>query len=340
MTAPRVETWQGRLAALLMAAMFMPLNTPAIGGWRAPPPDAGAPVSESRTQMKTDSRPVPPPMPRRAIIKPDPEPPGKRLELNDGAYKFLLFILPDYLPPASGEVELTVHFHAVPWFVIDEHLRRGLKGPLLIAALGEGSAMYARPFAEDGDRFDRLLRAAAGAIGEATGRAGLTIGPIDVTSFSAGYGAVRELAKQDRYWKKFRRVILSDSLYAGWDPATTRPGAASRPATEHIEPWRAIVQSAARGERTFVLTHSQVPTRYANTEACGLALIELAGAQAVPVNPGDLPATLDPEYPLVRRADLGGFHVWTYAGQDAGAHLTHVRHMADVWKALDASGAK
>jgi hypothetical protein len=278
--------------------------------------------------------PEPPPMPQRAIKKPDAEPPGDRIEIVDGAYKFTLFVPPTFTPAADGQFRLTVHFHTAPWFVIDEHLRRGLNEPLLIAALGEGSSTYAKPFAEDTDRFDRLLGQTLDAL---RARGAATIESIDVTSFSAGYGAVRELAKQERYWKQFRRVILCDSLYAGWDPPTTRPGATSRPAEENIAPWRALVQSAARGERTFVLTHSLVPTRYANTDACGRALIEMVGAKVTDVPRGSLPATLDERYPLVRRADMGRFHVWTYAGEDAGAHMTHVRHLADVWKALDAA---
>ena len=282
--------------------------------------------------------PAPPPMPRRAITRPDPEPPGRRIDIVDGEYKFMLFIPPAYRVPDDGAVNLTVHFHTVPWFIIDEHLRRGLAEPLLLGALGEGSSTYARPFATDLDRFDRLLNMSLKQIeAHCDGGTPTRVARIDVTSFSAGYGAVRELVKQERYWKQFRRIILSDSLYAGWDPATTQPGATSRPAVENIEPWRAYVESAARGERTFVLTHSLVPTRYANTDACGKALIEMVGAKVVDVPKGSSPATEDPEYPLVRRADKGRFHVWTYAGEDAGAHMTHVRHMADVWKALDSA---
>jgi hypothetical protein len=286
------------------------------------------------------AEPIPPPMPKRSIQKPEVDPPGLRIDIPDGAYKFLLFIPPNYRVPESGEIDLVVHFHAAVWFVIDEHLRSGLKGPLLIGALGEGSSTYARPFAEDRERFDRLLKATLEAVTrECNGEAGQTrIGRIDVTSFSAGYGAVRELVKEERYWKQFRRIILCDSLYAGWDPATTQPGATSRPSPENMNPWRAYVESAARGERTFVLTHSLVPTPYANTDACGKALIEIVAAPVVEVKPGELPATQDPEYPLIRRADKGRFHVWTYEGKDAGAHMTHVRHLAEIWQALDAAG--
>jgi hypothetical protein len=41
---------------------------------------------------------------------------------------------------------------------------------------------------------------------------------------------------------------------------------------------------------------------------------------------------------LLYRADIGHLHLWGYGGEDAQAHMTHVRHLADVWKALDACG--
>jgi hypothetical protein len=71
---------------------------------------------------------------------------------------------------------------------------------------------------------------------------------------------------------------------------------------------------------------------------CASALIDAVGGSKMKVPRGSLPATLDPEFPLLTRTDIGHFHVWGYGGADAQAHLTHVRHLADVWKALDAAG--
>jgi hypothetical protein len=91
-----------------------------------------------------------------------------------------------------------------------------------------------------------------------------------------------------------------------------------------------------RGEKTFVLTHSAVPTmKFASTGDCAAALLALLGVPREPVSPGALPATKDPDFPLRSRADTGQFHIWGYDGIDAQAHLTHARHMADVWMALD-----
>jgi hypothetical protein len=106
---------------------------------------------------------------------------------------------------------------------------------------------------------------------------------------------------------------------------------------EHVEPWRGFAQAATRKEKTFLLTTSDIATaRYASTSECGSAVAGVAGAEFKPVEKGSCAAAREREYPLVRRADLGRFHVWNYAGTNAQAHLTHVRHLADLWRALDA----
>lgn len=280
------------------------------------------------------TRVVPPPMPRVGVAPLDQQPPGQRIEVADGDCKTILFVPEGYTLPADGDVRLTVHFHTTDKFIVREHLRRGLKEPLLVAHLGEGSSTYGRPF-QDVDRFGRLLDRSAEAL--STPQTQAKIIQVDITSFSAGYGAVREILKQDKYIEKIRRVILADSLYASWDPATTQPGATSQPARENMEPFAKFLQMAARGEKTFVLTHSHVPTPYANTAATADWIIGLVGAAKVKVENGSLPATLDPQFPLLYRADKGRLHVWGYGGTDSQAHLTHVRHIADIWQALDAA---
>jgi len=282
-------------------------------------------------------KPVPPAMPKRTIAPPATQPAGEMIDLVDGDVKFKLFIPPEYHIAADGRINLTVHFHTVYWFILDEHLRRGLNEPLAMFALGEGSSTYRKPFL-DVDRFDRIVKLIESTLGERMGPADARVTQIDITSFSAGYGAVRELVEQDRYINLMRRIILCDSLYASWEPASTQPGATSRPAEENIGPWRKFIDLAAKGEKTFVLTHSMVPTGYANTAACAKALIDIVGAPVTAIKLNETEAAKDPEYPIAYRADLGHFHVWGYHGEDAQAHMTHVRHMAEVWRALDACG--
>ena len=275
-------------------------------------------------------------MPKRAIAPPATAPAGEQVQLADGDTKFTLFIPAGWRPADLGETSIVAHFHGAVWFAIDEHLRHGLDEPLICFALGEGSSVYGRPF-QDRERFGRIIKLVEEELSNRGSWPAVRVQRIDISSFSAGYGAVREIVQVPQYVKLIRRIVLADSLYAGWDMATTQPGATSRPAAENIEPWRAFVEMASRGEdgKTFVLTHSRVPTSYANTEACAKALIEMVGATIQPVERGALPATLDPDFPLLYRADKRHFHVWGYGGVDGPAHMTHPRHVADVWKALD-----
>jgi hypothetical protein len=281
--------------------------------------------------------PDPPAMPKRAIAKPTTAPAGEQVEIVDGDYKPTLFIPEAFQMPADGRVNLIVHFHGGLWFPIQEHLRHGLDVPLLVCQFGEGSSVYGKPFS-DPDRFARFISAVEAELARQYPGSKPAVVRIDLTSFSAGYGAVREIVKQDRYVELIRRIVLCDSLYASWDPATTRPGATSRPADANMEPWRKFITLAARGEKTFVLAHSQVPTPYANTAATAQWIVDAVSAPRVDVPRNSTPASSAVDFPLIYRADLGRLHVWGYAGEDAQAHLTSVRHLADLWMALDACG--
>lgn len=265
---------------------------------------------------------VPPPMPRRAIAKPATQPAGQQIQLEKG---YTLFVPATWRRTSS--CVLTIHFHTEPWFAIDEHMRRGLRGPLLVVMLGQGSTVYRVPF-EDRNQLAHLVEGVEKQLQT-------RVKAVDIASFSAGYGAVREIVKAPEYQQLIRRIVLCDSMYGSFAAGST-----TRPAAEHVEPWVAFAKLAARGEKTFLLTHSQVPTAtYANTAQCGAALVDAIGALKLIVQRGSIPATLDSEFPLLTRTDVGHFHVWGYDGADAQAHLTHVRHLGDVWKALDAAGA-
>jgi hypothetical protein len=266
------------------------------------------------------SLPDPPAMPKRSISKSEKPLPGKTIDLyGDG--KYALFI-PDKWE-ATTDVPLTLHFHGASWFAIEEHLRRGLKEPLLAVYLGEGSSVYANAFV-DPDSWPKLLSHVAGQLAE-----GSTVRRVDVTSFSAGYGAVRELLKQTAPPTIIRRIVLADSMYASFTSDADKS-----PLQSQIDPYVGFAKQAMRGEKGFAVTFSEVPTgTYANSAACARSLVQAVGGSLNGVSAGSLPATRDPDFPLKLRFDKGSFHVWGYGGTDAQAHMTHPRHIADIWRA-------
>lgn len=245
---------------------------------------------------------------------------GEQLTLEDRGVKFTLFV-----PRGStNATNVTVHFHTIASSVIPAHARRDSTDPLLVFIIGSGSSAYRVPF-EDTNRFARII-----SITERELRArGSTssIARVDISSFSAGYGAVRELIKSPTYFPMIRRVVLLDSIYGSL--VTNVANRAAAP--EHAHVWVPLARSAMRGEKTFVITLSDiVPATFASTLEVTSALLDRVGLKFQPVTPSQTN-----DYALISRVDSGNFHVWRYAGSNGLAHITHAQHMAEVWRAIE-----
>src|SRR5688572_8106391 len=266
--------------------------------WRALIPMLGivGAVSLQGQAARPRPLPVPPPLPWQEV-SPATELPGKVVDMDDKVVKYTLFIPKGWAPPANGDVVLTAHFHGAHWFAIQEHTARGMKGPLLNFDLGQGSEVYKQAF-ENEKRFAGILRAVEKELTKRGGRE-VRVSAVDISSFSAGYAAVRELLQVPEYFGLIRRIVLLDSLYARY-----KTGARSRvvrePAYEHIEPWVPFAQAAQKGQKTFLITYSEVPTpSYANSADTATALVRAVGVSIQPVAVNSNPASSDPDYPLI-----------------------------------------
>jgi hypothetical protein len=278
--------------------------------------------------------PEPPTLTRREISEPSSSPPGTIVQLTNHTTRATLFLPEGWQMSSNPQTRLVVHFHTIAWFTIQEHLRRQSPLPLLNFALGEGSATYARPFA-DPPRFGEWLRLVELELISRGAPRNVRIAGVDISSFSAGYGAVREILKLETNRAVIQRIVLCDSLYGGLVD-TNAPFGRRQVVREHLDPWLPFAQAAARGEKSFVLTTSAIETlRYASTSECGAALADGVGATFAVVGKDSSAAARDPNHPLLSRADLGGFHLWNYGGTNAPAHLAHVRHLADLWMTCD-----
>jgi len=273
--------------------------------------------------------PVPPPMIKRQISKWEKAWPGDAMEFTDGDRKFTLFIPSAYKPGKA--INLTIHFHSAIWHAIQEHLDRGTTDPVIAFYPGEGSTIYSNSF-DDKQRLSRWFEIVAQESIKRGAPKDACVQSLSISSFSAGFGAVRQVIKDEIAFKMLKRVVLCDSMYGSLDSNVKD----RVPAKEHIECWKALAEAAVRGEKTFCVSFSQVPTpTYASSSECAAALVRLMGGELKPVEKGTLVATVDRDFPLLYRFDKGGFHVWGYGGEDGQAHMTHARHLADLWKALD-----
>lgn len=241
-------------------------------------------------------------------------PPGVRIPLNGGR-----LFLPDGVSAKSGRMDLTVHLHGSPEVVERNWVRAGGRGVLITVALRGLSGVYTERF-RDPDVFARLLREAA----EVLERRGLAEAVrwrwVTVSSFSAGFGGVRELLQWPDLFRRIDGLVMADSLYSGFagDPAERRiaPGL--------LRDFLAFAREAISGKKRFVLSYSQLHTPgYASTGEVARYLVAALGGQLEPVQelwPGGMP--------LIARYRSGGLEIYGFAGEDGTAHLEHLRHLA------------
>jgi hypothetical protein len=146
---------------------------------------------------------------------------------------------------------------------------------------------------------------------------------LTVSSFSAGYGAVREILKSSSYRNQIDSLVAADSLYATTAADTT-------PLDSQMVDYKAFATLATDGSKTFLFSHSQVPTyTYESTGETGTELLQHLGLLAGAVNYNGL-GTLN----FYRYAESGNFRLWGATGTDGDSHLEHLRYIGDFLEEL------
>ena len=222
---------------------------------------------------------------------------------------------------------LYVHFHGAAEVVSDRFVRAKMQGVLLVVNCKGLSAAYAKPFRERPTLFAEMLD-------EAGQEAGLLSSDdwkhIAVSSFSAGYGAVREVLKKPTYRTRIDALLALDSMYASLE--ATEDGA-RLPLKAHMRDYQTYAKLAAQNKKTFIITHSNQSTSYASTTETADALLASLGMKRLAVPDLDR----NDANRLMSTASSGGFTVLGYAGIEGKDHLWHLRQMGRWWPRVGAS---
>jgi hypothetical protein len=199
-------------------------------------------------------------------------------------------------------------------------LASGRSAVVLTININGLSAAYAAPF-RDPATFPALLDEARRTL-EHELAGSWRFGAIVVSSFSAGYGAVRELLRQPDSEACLTDLVLVDSLYAGYVEQDGR----RIPDPSQIEPFARFARRAAKGDVGFFLTHTQlVPDGYASTRETADALLKACNL------PRQLASGRDASgLELESTATQGRFVVRSYQGTTAQDHMDHLRRLAAV----------
>ncbi|HEB53731.1 MAG TPA: hypothetical protein ENI87_10815 [bacterium] len=250
-------------------------------------------------------RTPPPPRPAPSLATLARRAVGVRIALPDAE----LFVPAGYRPPATGGVPLAIHFQGGVRIAEENFVRMGRQGVLIASTLAGRSGAFARPY-KDPNAFRHLLAAGERELSRHFGRE-LEFDDLLITSFSAGYGAVRELLKQPEFFARIEALVMADSVYASVVADDVRA-----PLAEQMVDFLRFAQAAARGDKTFVLTHSAIATDYASTAECADLILAAVAGRRQPSS-----AFTARGVPIASEFHCRGMHVYAFAEADAGIHI-------------------
>ncbi|MBV8205223.1 MAG: hypothetical protein JO041_00385 [Acidobacteria bacterium] len=237
---------------------------------------------------------------------------GKRYQLTLGG----LFV------PAGmrlqHQVPLVVHFHGAAWLAERSALLGRGKSVVLVVNLGAGSGVYRQAF-ENPNRFSQLLDEAARALNPDQPP---IFHPLMVSSFSAGYGAVRQLLSDSATRNRIDDVVLADGLHTSYVP----DGAPGPLDPAPLAPFLDFAHEAIAGHKCMIITHSEIfPGTFASTTETADYLLNALGLQRhAVVRWGPMGMQ------QLSEVNSGRFHLLGFAGNSAPDHIDHF-HALENW---------
>jgi hypothetical protein len=246
---------------------------------------------------------------------------GRQFTLSNAAWK--VFIPSTYYQRPEDVADVLVHFHGDPQTFWNNAAYANLNSIIVTVNYSGLSSAYSTPFSNSA-LFQTILNEALVKVrtqGDIPNS--LAWDQIGVSSFSAGYGAVREILKSANYRNQIDALLAADSLYA----TTAGDGT---PLDSQMADYKTFANLAKNGSKTFLFSHSQVLTyTYENTAETGNELMQYLGVLPTATNTNGL-GTLN----FYRTAQTGNFRLWGATGADGDSHLEHLRYIGEFLKEL------
>lgn len=221
-------------------------------------------------------------------------------------------------------VDLVIHFHGAGWVAAQSVA--ALSRPTVAAAvnLGAGSGAYHRPFT-DPAVFDSLLNAIVGEVTMARSKPA-RLGRIALVGFSAGHGAVRVILREPRHFARVDAVLLLDGMHTSYVPEGTVLAAGGTLDTTNLSALAAFARAAMRGEKRFVVTHSEIfPGTFASTTETADWILNAVGLRRSAVLKWG-PRRMQ----QLSEVNSGQFHLLGYAGNTAPDHIDQLHAMPEL----------
>jgi hypothetical protein len=244
-----------------------------------------------------------------------------RMFAGPGAKPVELFV-PD---AAHGRdvVDLIVHFLGAAWLPEQAVAKLGGTNVVDVVNLGAGSGVYDRAFS-DPAAFDSLLASTTRELSAAAGH-DVRIRRVTLVGFSAGHGAVRAILRDARHFARVDAVLLLDGMHTSYVPEGSLLATGGTLDTTNLVAFANFARAAIRGEKRFVVTHSEIfPGTFASTTETADWLLGALGLHRTPVlewGPRGMQQ--------LSEVRAGRFELLGFAGNSAPDHVDQLHGMPE-----------
>jgi hypothetical protein len=256
-----------------------------------------------------------------AAAEPPESPKGQRFALTDGQ----LFV-PDGFRAADKGFDLFLHLHGSAKVTESNFARSGHCGVLMTVVIPGLSSVYTKRF-QDGKAFPRILDEVQAKLREQKLVEKPVFRRVIVSSFSAGYGGVREMLKDQVACDRIDALVLADTVYAGYsgDPAQHKVNA------DQMVGFLKFARLAVEGKKWMILSHCELqPDGYASTaDTADYLLGELQGKRKKPTM--DWPAE---NLKLQSQFRCQQFEIYGFTGTTGADHMRHLQEIWSLWQRL------
>lgn len=242
---------------------------------------------------------------------------GKRYELtytlNLDSNQFAQIFIPEYFAvPSDGKFNLIIHFHGSSKAAEESVVKSGVNAVLFNIHLGALSSPYKNYFS-DKNKFQEIIQVILSAIDSSLIIINPKIDKLIITSFSAGYAAVRELLKNSDYYDMIDAIALADGLHCDSDSALMK---------QQMKDFVRFAEDAVKKKKIFALTHSGISTEgyQSTTQTTDYILNTLSKRRTIV-------SEFDEIGELTSKFKSGFFMLRGYEGNSAEDHLKHLRGM-------------
>lgn len=254
---------------------------------------------------------------------------------SSGGKEFLIekgkVFVPSNFDPAEKPFRLFIHLHGSFKVIIENFNKVGINGILITLQLGTLSSPYRIAFSEQ-EYFQSVIDTTLKILRDSIN--GFHFSDYDrlyITSFSAGYGGVREILKNKKYYDRINAIILADGLHTDYVGDPSEETDCKLPNPELLQGFLGFANDAVLGKKEFIVTHSEIfPGSYSSTTECSNYLLENTSTERIF-------SEMFYNENLIRKsyAFKNGFRTFGFYGETGPDHMQHLYNLHLFIKMLD-----